>query len=130
MNSQINSVLEQIRQKLEESAWGPEIAAPSDTTHASSTAGEGGAHNVEDVEDALDMYLSGMVDNIMAQYDATDEDAADVVFACIDELVSGGKMPALPDEDAGADEVAIWIGKATTNGLQRMVDEYARSHAE
>lgn len=130
MNSQINSVLEKIRQKLDESAWGPDIGDNPDDTHASSTAGEGGAHNVSDVEDALDMYLSGMVDNLMAQYDTTDEEAANVVFACIDKLVSSGKLPEMPDEDATEDQVAIWIGKAATSGLQRIVDEYARSNAD
>jgi hypothetical protein len=134
MNAQINGVLEQIREKLAESAWGsPEL--PSALPPVSSTPPAVpplGSSSIapDDVEDALDMYLSGMVDSLMNQYDATDEEAADTVFAAIDQAVKDGKLPEMPSDTAKEPEVSLWVGKATIANLQRLVNEYARNNAE
>jgi hypothetical protein len=134
MNAQINGVLEQIRVKLAESAWGgPGLPSmPPDASPMPPTAGAPGSASMTstEVEDALDMYLSGMVDSLMNQYDATDEEAADTVFAAIDQAVADGKLPELPDDDASEQEVSLWVGKATLARLQHLVNEYARNNAE
>jgi hypothetical protein len=132
MNSQINSVLEQIRTKLSESAWGPEIpsAEKGEGGFADSKPGDGGATNNNNIEDSFDQYIDGMVANLLAQYESTPEIAAGVVFDCIEQLVDDDQLPPLPEEGKDEDAVAIWIGKATTMGLQRLVDEYARENAE
>lgn len=134
MNSRINVVLEQIQVKLDESAWGApgQPSMPPDVSPVPPVAGAPGSRTVDsdDVEDALDMYLSGMVDSLMNQYDATDDEAADTVFAAIDNAVSMGKIPPLPEEDAKEPEVSLWVGKATLANLQRLVNEYARNNAE
>lgn len=134
MNVQINGVLEQIRAKLQESAWGTPgtPSMPPDESPVPPTAGAPGSKSVDadDVEDAFDMYLSGMVDSLMNQYDATDEEAADTVFAAIDQAVSDGKVPPMPEDDASEQEVALWVGKATLARLQHLVNEYARNNAE
>ena len=134
MNAQINGVLEQIREKLSESAWGApgQPPMPPDVAPVPPMAGTPGARSIAaaDVEDALDMYLSGMVDSLLNQYDATDEEAADTVFAAIDQAVQSGVLPELPPDDAGTQEVSLWVGKATLANLQRLVNEYARNNAE
>lgn len=127
MNTQINSMLVQIRNRLNESAWGPEISAPNSDGFDAGEAGELGAKNYNDISDALDKYIMGMVDNLMVQYECTDDEAVDMVFNAIDSLASENKIPEMPEENASDDEVAIWIGKAVTSGLQRMVDDYARA---
>lgn len=134
MNAQINGVLDQIREKLNESAWGApgQPSMPPDASPVPPTAGAPGARSISpaDVEDALDMYLSGMVDSLLNQYDATDEEAADTVFAAIDQAVQAGVLPELPPDDASEQEVSLWVGKATLANLQRLVNEYARNNAE
>ena len=134
MNAQINGVLEQIREKLMESAWGsPGLPSmPPDASPMPPTVGAPGSKSIAaaDVEDALDMYLSGMVDSLMGQYDATDEEAADTVFAAIDQAVKDGKLPEMPSDTAKEPEVSLWVGKATLARLQHLVNEYARNNAE
>lgn len=126
MNSQINAVLTQIREKLNESAWGPQLPDVADTSHLAGEPGEHGAENVEDSEDVLDMYLSSMVDHIMQHYDADEEEAADVVFQAIEDKVSEGELPDMPDEGAPEAELSAWLGKAKSLGLQHAVVELAR----
>lgn len=133
MNAQINGVLEQVRLKME-SQWGapgtPSMPPDASPIPPTSGAPEARAIPPDDVEDALDMYLSGMVDSLMNQYDATDEEAANVVFAAIDQAVAHGKLPELPADDASPQEVSLWVGQATLANLQRMVNEYAKNNAE
>lgn len=161
MNTQVLMVLEQIREKLNETSWLPGDVAVSypgspfltqvsynppvlpisiTPTNYSSYATPARQPFVSptgqtvdgstDVDDALDVYLSGLVDSVMHQYDATDEEAADVVFACIDQLVSAGKLPDLPDDGAPESEVVTWVGRASSGGLQRAVEEFAMANAE
>lgn len=133
MNAQMNGVLEQLRLKME-SQWGSPgtPSMPPDASPMPPTSGAPEARPIdgEDVEDALDMYLSGMVDSLLNQYDATDEEAADTVFAAIDQAVSAGKLPELPPDDASPQEISMWVGQATLANLQRMVNEFAKNHAE
>jgi len=121
MNAEINTVLFKLFTELDASAI--PTAAPSAPPSAPAPKGD-------DEEDALDMYLSGLVDSVMHQYDVTDEEAADVVFACIDDATEIGKLPELPDEDASVEAIATWIGKATTGNLPKLVDDFAKAHAE
>ena len=134
MNAQINVVLEKIRAKLIESAWGgPGLPSmPPDASPVPPVAGAPSSKSIaaDDVEDALDMYLSGMVDSLMNQYDATDEEAADTVFAAIDLAVKDGKLPEMPSDTAKEPEISLWVGKATLARLPHLVNEYARNNAE
>ncbi len=134
MNSQINGVLEQIREKLDESSWSSGVVTPMPPGVAPALPPIANSSPAdipdEDVEDALDMYLSGMVDSLLNQYDATDEEAADTVFAAIDQAVQAGKLPELPADSASPEEISSWVGKATIANLQKLVNQYARSNAE
>lgn len=132
MNVQINEMLGQIRAKLagislvEADAGEVDVDVPGDSVAGQSKAGTGGAENISDVEDILDMYLSGLVDRLMHKYDVSDEDAADVVFACIDKLVADGVISELPPEDSEERDVAAWVGRATTSGLPKHLDDFAK----
>jgi hypothetical protein len=134
MNAQINGVLEQIREKLLESAWGGAVVTPvpPGVTPDLPMANTAKAADIPDSEtdDALDMYLSGMVDSLLNQYDATDEEAADIVFAAIDRAVQDGKIPEMPSDNADPQEIPLWVGKATIANLSRYVNEFARENSE
>lgn len=133
MNAQINGVLDQIRAKLEESSWNGGVAtsvAPDAAPALPPMNSSPADIPDEQQDDALDMYLSGMVDSLMNQYDATDAEAADTVFAAIDQAVQDGKIPEMPDDNADPHEIPLWVGKATIANLSRYVNEFARNNAE
>ena len=52
------------------------------------------------------------------------------MFACIDELTAAGKLPAMPEDGAGDQEISAWIGRATTIKLMKKISEFAKKHAE
>lgn len=126
MNLKINLALEQIRSRLDESAWGPEISPPRDFGFETGKAGELEAENHSDIMMGLEKYISGLVDALLVQYNLSDDEAVDLAFEALDSLVSDGATEEIPGEDASDDQVAMWLGQATTSGLQRKVDEYAR----
>jgi len=135
MNADINALLSQMSSRMDEMTLATHSAivpvtplAVSSPVQQAATA-DGNDDLDTDADDAIDIYLSGMVDHVMHQYDATDEEAADVVFAAIDDAVETGKMPEMPDEGAAKDTLALWVGKASTGGLQKIVDDFAKAHA-
>lgn len=133
MNTRVNLILEQINFKLRQRASVEFVEAEmagSAQDSADVQGGDGAATNASGVDDALQKYLSDLVDRLMSQYDASEEDAADIVFACIDELVQAKKMSELPAEDAPEQEVAAWIGRATTSGFPKYLDDFAARNAE
>ena len=134
MNSHKNGIPEQIRERLTEAPWGSVVTPVPPGVKPALPAMDGTSSSKdlpdEETEDALDMYLSGMVDSLLNQYDATEEEAADTVFAAIDHAVEHGKLPEMPADGADDQEVSLWVGKATIANLSRIVNEYARSNAE
>lgn len=132
MTSNINSLLGQIREHLsmDEAAWGPESAQVMDPDSTlSGTAGDGGAHNVQDIGDAMDKYIMGLVGNLMAIFDMTEETALSIVEKVASEMAADGMMPELPADGAEDGELSRWMGSATTAGLGGAVVQFARDHA-
>lgn len=123
MNTQINTLLDQLYKKQLEQPW-------CVVTEDAAVAAPVSADTSNEDPDALDMFLSGFVDSLMGKYDVTDEEAADIVFLVIDQAVGKKKLPELPDETADGHVVSQWIGKATTRGLSQMISKYASANEE
>lgn len=119
---QANVVLGKIRASLaeEEAAWGPD-SEQDDVAHLGGAAGVGGAMNIADIEDALNGYLSGIADALMAKYDISEDDAYDFVFYAAETAEAMGLLPAFPDDDAADEEYAAWYGKAGSVKFDAMV---------
>lgn len=131
INEQVIGTLTKIRQKMAvtmEAAWGPEaVDQPPGTSADTASAGEGGADNPTDVNDALDMYLCSIADRLEDEFDLNDDKAFDFIFQCSDELADGGDMPPLPEDGAPDQDVSLWMGKANTIGFTGYVLGRARA---
>jgi len=121
INEQVVDLLTKIRHKVEmkmESAWGPEaVDQPDSSTAKNAFAGDGGAENPTDVNDALNMYLVNIVDRLMDEFEMGEDEAADFIFSCADELAEDGDLPPMPEDGAADQEVSVWMGKAHTLGF-------------
>jgi hypothetical protein len=132
MNADVNALLSAVTAKLNEMSLAMQTPVVSVAPLAASAPTSGGDNNDDldtEADDTIDIYLSSLVDRVMHQYDATDSEAANVVFAAIEGAVESGKMPELPEEGAAGDALATWVGKASTGGLQKIVDDFAKAHA-
>lgn len=130
INEQVVDLLTKIRHKVEtkmESAWGPEAVDQPDNSAAKNAApGDGGAENPTDVNDAMNMYLVNIADRLMAEFEMGEDEALDFIFSCADELSENGDMPPMPEDEAGDQEVSIWMGKANSLGFTGYVLGRAR----
>jgi len=126
MNNQINELLTKIRRGLEEGgARGPYTSDDASTMDDEAAAGDLGAENSE--VDALDAFLTDLADQIVANVDYMDyEEALDIVFDCADSLAETGDLPEMPDDDASADELSLWLGKARSVGFGALCMKMAR----
>jgi hypothetical protein len=125
MNAQINDILGQIGQHIEEQ-WGPEDQ-PETTAAADAAPGDLGATNPSDVQDAFDLYIDGIVERLMANYEMTSDDAVDFIFGVADEFAADGRLPPIPEDDEGT---ALWVGKAKTLAFGGEVLKAARAQAD
>lgn len=130
MKPQITERLSAIRKYLseEEEAWGPESDFDSKVAD-DAMAGTSGAVNVSDVEDTFDTYVLSIVDSVLEEYDADEEDLVALVFDVAASCEEDGSLPPIPDEgdDAG---VAAWVGKAKTMGFADLVFAAIDAEAE
>lgn len=128
METNITGSLTAIRTHLEEAAWGPEAATQTRDQQAS--AGELDAVNDTTISDDVDAYFNEMIDQLLQAYDTTEDEAIEFVFDVADEMAEEGLIPAVPDEDADDEELALWLGQAKTAGLHIHVSEAANESAE
>jgi hypothetical protein len=129
ITEQAVDLLTKIRIKME-SAWGPEaVDQPANSTAKNASAGDGGADNPTDVNDAMNMYLTNVVDRLMAEFEMSEDDAIEFVFSMSDELAEEGDLPPMPEDEAADQEVSIWLGKANSLGFTGYVLGRARSEA-
>jgi hypothetical protein len=119
INEKALTLLTKVRQKLE-TAWSPEGEEP----------GEGSASNSSDAEDVLDLYLDAIVERLLEEFEISEDDAYDFVFACADELAEEEDLPEMPDDAASDQDVAVWVGQAKTLGFVGYVLGRARSGDE
>lgn len=83
-------------------------------------------------EDSVVAYLEGLVASLLAEYDMSEEDAWDAVFACADSLASEGVLMALPEEDDEDYDTKLtqWLAQAQTVAFGASVGEFVASQAE
>ena len=116
MTPQINSLMDEIRRRLEKTemtAWGPEpTGVPADDSHLAGQPGEGGADNITDVQDSLDLFLSDIADHLQALYELDDEGAYEFIFSVANDLAKEGSLPPVPGDEAPEEEISQWIGAA------------------
>lgn len=134
MNAEMTNVLTEMREHLRaqlaegEEAWGPDSDAQGDTSGGA--PGSTGATNASNVWDAFDLYIGDMVDDLLEEFDLTEEEAIDFVFGVADDLSADGKMPEIPSEEDDEQAVAKWLGVAGSMGFERMVLDAADEAAE
>jgi hypothetical protein len=119
VNPQICAKLDEVRAILEA------LGVPSDH-HASGKPGIGQADNISDANDAIDKYLATAVDMLVAEAGMDEDTAFERLFAVAEKAAKDGELPALPDDKADPEELAMWLGKATTWGLAARVLSAAR----
>ena len=113
MDRHMNSVLSGISERIVSDRAEAVLEAED---HEDSTAGSGGAHNVSDVNDAFDKYISDIVDALCVDYGCDDDFALECLRSAIDELVSEGALTPIPEE-GDLDGTALWMGTAKSVGL-------------
>jgi hypothetical protein len=129
INEQVVSLLTNIRHKIEAKmeSWGPEaVDQPDNSTAKTAFAGDGGAENPTDANDALNMYLVNLCDRLMSEFGMGEDEALDFIFSCADEMTQDGELPPLPEDDAADQEVSVWLGKANSSGFGAYVLGRAR----
>lgn len=124
ISRQVVSTLGDIRKKVESRMvrmWGPE----SILAEAGATAPEvvSNPPNPGTASDAVDAYLSEIVDRMIYEYEWDEADAIDFVLSCAAELSS---LPPLTDNDDEAANTA-WLGAASTVGFSGYCLGRARS---
>jgi len=131
MNAQMSELLEQMKTQLvaEEPAWGPNSVVSTDHDD-DGEPGESGAENSSDAMDAFDLYLSSILDALLDQYEADEDEALDFVFAVAEEMTDAGTLPEIPDDDEAPAAVVAWVGKAKTAGFLAAVMAAAEESGE
>lgn len=116
MTPQINGMLAEIRRHMEkQESWGPEGGVkPDDDSHTSGEAGDGGAENVSDAQDALDKYLADIADQLTTEFEVSDDDAWDFIGQVASECEDEGELPPMPDYESPDADATLWLGKATS----------------
>ena len=133
MNAQINRCLSDVRKKLAEDwegpAYGPGSMGIGTDKGNKAHPGEGGAENPGEYGDnAWDMYISGICDELMAIWEMEESQAMSLIQQVADEMAADGMLPEYPAGGKADDEqdLAIWIGKAKSAGLHGAVFQKAR----
>jgi len=127
MNAQVNELMDRMRTQLnEEQGWvAADLSEPRERVvedDAEDDDEDGGA------EDAFDLFLAGILDSLLAEYDSDEEEALDFVFGLADEMAEAGKLPFIPESDDGLPE---WIAAAQAAGFaQAVMDAAAESAVE
>jgi hypothetical protein len=115
MTPSLNTVLEKIRLELEEDA--KVNAAPPRLAE----------QELDGVEDAIDKFIAGIADQLVATLGMSEDAALDYVLDCCDEASEHGRIPPIPSEDADPVAVAVWLGKAQTAGFPTEVVSSAKA---
>lgn len=132
MNSSVNELLGQIREKMDlsEEAWGPESGQEIDPgTHLASKAGDGGATNITNISDSFDMFVMDIVESLMRLFTMSETQALASIEHVSSQMAADGFIPPMPSDEASDDELARWAGSAFTAGLQAAVIQFCRDHA-
>jgi hypothetical protein len=98
-----------------------------DAVNSEASAGESGADNITDVDEAFDMYLDSILERMLTALSASEEQAVEFIMLVADEMEEEGMMPPMPGSDASDDEVSVWMGSAKTCGFANKVLEMAKA---
>lgn len=111
MSARINSVLESIREQVEQDGWVPDA-------DGGAAAGVGSATNPTDAgaNDAIDLYLSEIEDICGLEYDLDSDAAVALIYDTADMMGI-----EIPDETSPDSEAALWLGKAKTVAFAQAV---------
>lgn len=132
MTPELNDLLDEVRLTMTkeraqtEAAWGPDMPKVAAHSHETGQAGVGGADNVHDANDAVDKFIADVVDQLMLTVGMGEDEAFDFVFDFLDSESGGEHLPTLPGDDADPEELATWLGKATTLGVAAKIVKSAR----
>jgi len=114
-----SDILDRIRMELENDL--AEMTVGGTAAGDEAMAGNSGAENPTDANDAFNMYLDSILDAILDSTDMSEEGAVNAIFDAAEMAAEEGDMPPMPEEDSSDDEISIWLGKAKTVGFARVV---------
>ncbi len=90
--------------------WGPAIVDLNEFTNSTIVANP---PNAGAAEDAVEDFLSAIVDQLVLEHDFDEDEAINLVFSCAEELALEGSLDPIPDE--GDDEAdAAWLAQASS----------------
>jgi len=124
MTPELNDVLAEVRQELAkteaESPASPETQEVGDHSHLDGSPGVGSADNIQDANDAVDKYIADVAAQLMVSAGMGEDEALDFVIDYLEDPEDKHLSP-LPEDDADPEELALWLGKATTLGISAKI---------
>lgn len=75
----------------------------------------------EDLEEEFDVYMDGVLNAVIDEYDADEDEAVDYIIYVADDLAEEGLLPPFPTEDSSTEEVSAWLAAAESSGFAGMV---------
>jgi len=120
MNRKTNTFLESIRVELGTLGILDEASRPGNL---------GAVNDSENIDDAMSLFIAGLVDGLKDRYEVTDDDAVMFITGMAQVFKDHGMLPPLPKE--GDPEVikAEWLGGAKANGFATEVMQAAEEIA-
>ncbi len=118
MTPKLNRVLSEIRQLMEQEAWGPSLPPSSQSDFQDAKAGTGEANNEINIQDAIDFYLNNLCQALVDEFGIEENEAYDYVESAADEMEGDGMIPPMPSPDSSDSEAALWLGVVKSVGFE------------
>ena len=113
MNRKINELLEGVRAELAEE----------------SRAGDLGAVNEPEIDDAMSKFLVGLVDALLERYEISEDDAMMFITGMAEVFKDSGLLPPIPDDSDPEVIKSEWLGAAQAGGFATEVIQAAEEIA-
>jgi hypothetical protein len=117
MNRKINELLEGVRAELESGL------------EEESQAGNLGATNEPEIDDAMSKFIAGLVDALLERYEITEDDALMFITGMAEVFKDSGMLPPIPDENDPEVIKSEWLGAAQAGGFATEVMQAAEEIA-
>jgi hypothetical protein len=142
MNRQINELLESIREELVEgrqeigNGEKPPKGAMPKGGGTEPNKGEGNRQEIDapdnpsDADDAMSMFIAGLVAALLERYDIGEDDAIMFITGMAEVFKDSGLLPPIPADSDPEVIKAEWLGAAQANGFAAEVMQAADEIAE
>jgi hypothetical protein len=131
MTPELNLVLAEVRRVLTEElaktlvSKGPETQKIGVRSHLRGAPGVGEADNIHNANDAVDQFVANIAAQLVVSIGMSEEGALDFVLDYFADPQDEHLSP-IPEDDTDPEELALWLGKATTSGISAKIMKAAR----